>query len=242
MKENFVAKAFLIVTMLLIGGGLWACSEDRVRFRLTYTIETPDGEKTASHVLETSRWQGGGFTGRYSYGYRGEAAIIDLGAGKLLFALLRPSQGSASPDRIMWLPEQAYWSELRAQCRANPTPGSYCNIQDGDVSAFKLRQLEARHYPMLVTFDDINDPKTVKLVDPANLAATFGDGFSLKSITIEITDEKVTEGKMESVLGWLSEYRSKSFRLNGTKCVACPVDSESLVDLLGTGSFKVEEK
>ena len=56
---------------------------------------------------------------------------------------------------------------------------------------------------MLITFTDINNPASVKLVDQHNLAATFGAGYALKSITLEITDAPVTTGKVESVLGWV---------------------------------------
>ena len=59
-----------------------------------------------------------------------------------------------------------------------------------------------RDFPLLVTFTDIDDPKTVRKVDPNNLAATLGPGYALKSITLEITDEPVTKGKVEEVLGW----------------------------------------
>jgi hypothetical protein len=52
-------------------------------------------------------------------------------------------------------------------------------------------------YPLLVTFTDIADPKTVTRVDSANLAATFGPGYALTSITLEITDEPVTEGQVQ---------------------------------------------
>jgi hypothetical protein len=55
--------------------------------------------------------------------------------------------------------------------------------------------------PRLVTFADINDPKTVTLVDPANLAATFGPGIALKRIWIAITNESITAGDMDRVLG-----------------------------------------
>ncbi|MCA9423137.1 MAG: hypothetical protein KC592_19110 [Nitrospira sp.] len=55
-------------------------------------------------------------------------------------------------------------------------------------------------YPLLVTFSDITDPKTVQQVDPTNQAATFGPGVVLKRITLEITDEPVTEGKIEQIL------------------------------------------
>lgn len=61
-------------------------------------------------------------------------------------------------------------------------------------------------YPMLVTFDDIADPASVKLVDPADLAASFGPGVRLKAVTLEVTDEPVTEGRVKGVLGWLPDY------------------------------------
>lgn len=65
----------------------------------------------------------------------------------------------------------------------------------------EARVIDPRHCPALVTFPDINDPVTVTKVDPDNLAATFGPGVSLKRITLELTDEPVTEAKIESVLG-----------------------------------------
>jgi hypothetical protein len=59
----------------------------------------------------------------------------------------------------------------------------------------QVRDVPRDKYPLLVTFTDIADPKTVTKVDPDNLAATFGPGVALKRITLEITDEKVTEGR-----------------------------------------------
>jgi hypothetical protein len=61
-------------------------------------------------------------------------------------------------------------------------------------------------YPRFVTFTDVGNPKSVKLVDPANLAATFGPGFALKSVKLELTDEKVTTGLIEGALSWLGPY------------------------------------
>jgi hypothetical protein len=43
----------------------------------------------------------------------------------------------------------------------------------------------------------------VRQADPANLAATFGEGFKLRAIKLEITGERVTEGEVEKVLGWI---------------------------------------
>ena len=73
------------------------------------------------------------------------------------------------------------------------------------TSRFKTEIPESQ-YPLLVTFTDLTDPTTVKAVDPENLAATFGPGVSLKRLTLEITDEPVTEGRIEQVLGWLGPH------------------------------------
>lgn len=60
-------------------------------------------------------------------------------------------------------------------------------------------------YPMLVTFGDIADPASVTLVDPGDLAASFGPGVKLKAVTLDVTDEPVTLGRVEGVLGWLDQ-------------------------------------
>jgi hypothetical protein len=41
--------------------------------------------------------------------------------------------------------------------------------------------------PDLVTFAHANDPKTIELVDPTDLAATLGPGVSWRSVTLEAT-------------------------------------------------------
>ncbi|MGL6211101.1 MAG: hypothetical protein ACRC14_14875, partial [Paracoccaceae bacterium] len=53
-----------------------------------------------------------------------------------------------------------------------------------------------------VTFADISDPASVELVDPENLAASFGPGVRLKSVVLEVTDEGVTEGVVEEFPFW----------------------------------------
>lgn len=68
---------------------------------------------------------------------------------------------------------------------------------------------------------------------------TSKDCLRLKTITLEVTDEPVTRGKVETVLGWFSEYRKNGYRFNGEKCVACPVTSKNLADLISTSEFKI---
>lgn len=61
------------------------------------------------------------------------------------------------------------------------------------------------NYPYLVTFKDIADPTSVVRVDPDDLAASFGAGYRLKAITVQVTDEPVTVGIVKK-LGWLGKH------------------------------------
>jgi hypothetical protein len=70
--------------------------------------------------------------------------------------------------------------------------------------------------PVLATFTDINDPATMRVVEPGDLAATYGKGFRLRGVTVEAAPngfwpldlggalgEPVTRG-IETKLPWWS--------------------------------------
>lgn len=65
---------------------------------------------------------------------------------------------------------------------------------------------------MLVTFEGIGDPTSVKQVEPGNLAANFGPGVRLKAITVEMTDDPVTSG-IEKRLGWLPQQEGALLKI-----------------------------
>jgi hypothetical protein len=78
----------------------------------------------------------------------------------------------------------------------------------------------------------------VREVKPDDLAATFGEGVRLKAVTLEITEEPVTEGTAEEVLGWLCRLKADRLRLNGK---SGPVFDNELSNRLGSGEFKAGE-
>ena len=168
----------------------WAFNE-----KLSLVVSTPTGDKTGVAV---THWQMSKSPGMfYSLGglggnQTGEAAVIDLGEGKLLFALL------GKPDPVLGLYQK------------NQVADGLEDALDEMTSKKISSAVPADQYPLLVTFDNIADPKSVKQVKPSDLAATFGAGYSLKRITLEITDEKVTEGVVEKVLGWLYEPKYRN--------------------------------
>lgn len=215
----------ILVSMFIALLSLSACGENHEwRQKTILEVETPAGTVTGSSVAQMSvRWfgklelmlsNGAGL----STGVRGEAAFVEVAPGRFLFALFKELQPFQTTELFR---EAADGRESRS-------------ITARLEHIREKRLVPPLRYPMLVTFDDINDPKTVKLVDPANLAATFGEGFALKSISVEITDEEVTEGKVERVLGWLPDYYGR--RLDGERFGTLKSKNQ-LANSLASGAF-----
>jgi hypothetical protein len=164
------------------------------RYKITVEVDTPQGLKSGFAVREIIYTKQviklPGMAGTAS-SQRGEAVAVDLPNGQVLFGLLstdgyqtlQAAFGDDSPETL-----DAAQSDRRV-VELHPKPGSI-PAQSG--------------YPMLVTFTDIADPASVKLADPADLAASYGPGVQLKRITVEITDDPVTSG-IEKRLGWLTK-------------------------------------
>ena len=143
---------------------------------------------------------------------KGEAVAVDLAEGQVLFALLKTgaiygdmaglSMTALDPQFKYDIVESAERISRRVGMRS-PAEVPPTRIDEG-YEMGSLVRTEVPNYPMLVTFSDIADPASVKQVDPANLAASFGPGVKLKRITAEITDDSVTTG-IEKRLGWLAQ-------------------------------------
>ncbi len=198
-------RGFLGASALL----LTACGSDATpdyRYRLTVEVDTPEGIKTGSSVIEVEQSMGrtamSGFGGRINRRVRGEAVAVDLPDGRTLFALLR------SDNNIDWASYVMQW--LAPDIEGEPWEERFDNVLliEGEVEVPRTfspgGSEEHSAYPMLVTFGDLSDPTSVARVDPDDLAATFGEGVSLRRITVQITDDPVTTG-IEERLGWLVE-------------------------------------
>ena len=60
------------------------------------------------------------------------------------------------------------------------------------------------YMPALYYFSDLNDPATAKLIFPDEFEHFFGDGYTLKQVLIQLTDEPVTKGKIDKELPWIN--------------------------------------
>lgn len=167
--------------------------------KMMVSVMTPDGLKSGSAVVSVnvydrpSWWGLGDFRGAGTSSLSGEAVTVDLGNGRYLFALLSNYSHETARETFISKEEQP---RTKAQVIA---------VYDRLEKMRGSRELARENYPLLVTFDDIQDPETVRRVDPSNLSASFGPGYRLNAITLSITDEPVTEGRVEKLLGWLKE-------------------------------------
>lgn len=201
MISRFLSALALALLGLL---ALSACGHrsETFRYRLTLEVETPQGLRSGSSVIEVRMTETGddalippegkGVQSRV----RGEAAAVDLPDGRVLFALLRApgylGDAAGLPYAAFDPPRPKGNYEVIRQTQA---------LRDMKGVAVVPRMLpplghlpERSAYPTLVTFADIDDPTSVQLVDPDDLAATFGEGTALRRITVQITDDPVTTG------------------------------------------------
>jgi hypothetical protein len=212
-----MARRGVIGLLVATGGALLAgCgllnSNYTYRYKITVEVDTPEGLKSGFAVHETivgkSNVDLGELSAKRGMRTRGEAVAVDLPSGQTLFALIPVSRLTQSALDPEWKND---WVESAMRITSGNTPKGPLPMSPGKPRPVGLKT----GYPMLVTFADSSDPASVKLVDPADLAASFGAGVRLKRITLEITEDPVTTG-IEKRLAWLTKsLKGYDFRPEG---------------------------
>jgi len=206
-----------------------------IRYRLTLEVETPEGTKTGSGVIEhMARYNDGFFRGLgagagLAVGTRGEAVIVDLGARGLLLCLLtRDIAREGSADELL-LPKIF--------------PFDKWGGSQEDYSTY-LGRLESRkpvadapleRLPMLARLRNPQDPATAERVDPSNLAATFGAGVRLVRVRVQITDDPLAPPTIENKLPWVRTLKGS---ISNTLGVNRDRDLTDALRQINDGSFR----
>lgn len=223
-------KSFLLVPLLLLALlTLTGCERYAWRQKLTVTVETPAGEVSGASVSQVSwrrhwiRTDGMGWT----FDLTGEAVVVEVTPGRYLFALLK---GAGTTE---------YMGSVAAASMAGREGrvidgALFDEVRDKRDRAAGVIEVPQYQYPLFVTFADIADPSTVQLVDPTDLATSFGPGVRLASVTLEVTDEPVTEGVVEGKLTWLSKIWPN--QLDGRRYESIQA-ANRLANSLGAGWF-----
>ncbi len=208
-------KAVVTIAVLVIGWYI-LFPFGSFNYKLTLLVDTPEGQKIGSAVRKIivakmpkllPEEHGG------SVDIKGEAVVVDLGQRGVLFALLKENSRGEGDAKYMLLKEF-------------PTDNVLMSLKGiWYYQTLKIKkELSFDKLPMLVRFRDINDPKTVELVDPNDLEKTFGKGVRLVSATLEMTDERVTErvqkymppfDEKTGYLKWINSLKYGDYRLIG---------------------------
>lgn len=167
----------------------------------------------------------------------GEALVLDLGERGTLFALLRSEENlswatvimnALTPQPQVTKPEDAFAADFALMLKRR----HLIELPREPIQNPK-NTLTFDAYPMLVRFADIAAPTSIGKVDRDDLAASFGEGVSLRRMTVQLTDDPVTTG-IEQRLPWLTGTKG---RISGRERVQ---NNDDLADEIGRFSFKQE--
>lgn len=172
------------------------------RFRLGIEVDTPNGVVSNSSVIEVTKIEKADWTptlpGVVSR-VHGEAVFFDLGEGRNVIAILGFGP-TGSEDRIASLTHIAF------------LPGRP-KLQIEDIPKLTGSvELTGNLIPTLVTFENLNDPATARVVRSEEVEQVFGPGFRFRRAWIEMTSDSVTRG-IEQKLPMLTIHREWIWRL-----------------------------
>lgn len=213
-KNKWVKVAFAALALL---GILWWCTAGTWRYKITVNVDTPEGLKSGYAVREASAVASGPSLfqeGTTTVSLKGEAVVVDLGARGVLFAPMHTDD---------------YMTVFQMFPVPGEPPGNGNTTGKGIRYYRSLvtppKELPLKEYPELVMFRSLKDPKSITLVqemarreDPDvhwaeqayyikadHFEELFGKGVKLHSITIEMTNERLTK-KIEKWLPWMTGY------------------------------------
>lgn len=172
------------------------------RYRMTVTVETPEGPRSGSSVVEVTEERPTGLARelRGMLSVSGEAVAVDLGRRGQLFVLLKDGSRRASFSSQAGMIIPAIFPDT---------------AQDGAAERFERyrreplqARLSAEQLPAMVRFRDPQDPSTVEPVSAHDLEATFGSGVRLRNVVVETTRAPVTR-EIGQHLQWLALERER---------------------------------
>ena len=206
----FVRLGSLVVIGLCLAG----CSQS-YRYKLTLAVNTPQGIKRGSSVVEDVFWKVSIPARGITHRLRGEALYLDLGPGQRpLIALLTSSIHDKRGVDYRWTRDAGPNDDLLARLYG-PSSADFMDNVARIPRMRGPRKITPADLPDLVTFADVNDPKSVVEVNPNDLQETLGQNVTWNEITLEMTDEPITTG-IKTKLPWLPAYFAKNLRLDGS--------------------------
>jgi hypothetical protein len=231
IEKPILSYAVLLGTFILAVTGCSVLNGPKAeaRYRMTVEVETPQGTVSGSSVWSQHITKlliplpSGGGSQRYGGGSHGEAVAVRLPNGQTLFLL----QGEQRVGVQAYFPEisitdpdggedpVATLGSIGSSGITKTLPCTPEALEAWNVSTkqeYKLTKASSKLYcPPLVALKDAKDPTSFASVNPDDLASSFGAGHRLKSITLEVTKDPVTNslGKLLNEEFWTELVRFK---------------------------------
>lgn len=190
---------------LAIVGGLAFCKLTyptyTYNYRMTVNVEADGKICSGSSVIEVRLVKQMQLTGempRVATEVSGEAVFVDLGGGRNVIALL--ASGYKAKD-----------SEYPKYIVSKHFKLSY---EDSDLVKFPRLQgrweLPSGELPALISFTNLNDPKTARAVGSTEFENVFDPEVHFKGVSIEMTSDPVTRGIEKNLKWWNNPGRPVS--------------------------------
>jgi hypothetical protein len=194
-KLGYIALALV----LLIGGAaVWywlAYPTYTYRYRLSIAVDVGGETRTASSVIEvrTITQPMGVIFSPIRNEVEGDAVFLDLGAkGNLVATLAFGPNGSED--------------------YAGTLVPTLFDVGGDDLPKLETlrgsRELTGRFIPTLVTFGNLSDPKTARVVRPDEFEKAFGPDVHFQRAWIEMTTDPVTR-RIEQRLPWITDMKAR---------------------------------
>jgi hypothetical protein len=184
----------VLVLMLLLGGSFALYKVNyptyTYRFRLSIAVDVGGETKTAASVIEVEavmRPMPIIFSPVNSY-VHGDAVFLDLGDRRDIVVLLACNPDGTQDCIPTLAPNEFGITELKNLAELETLRGS--------------RELTGRFMPTLVTFRDLNDENSVRMVRSDQFEEIFGPDVHFKRVWIEMTDDAVTRSIEKKLLWW----------------------------------------
>jgi hypothetical protein len=191
-------RAVYMAGLVIVAAALASCGGPvyTYRYKLTLEVETPEGVKSASSVVEIREYMVKFPAKAIRGAVTGQALYLDVGKNQQpLVALLTRRIGTSIEP---YFPDYSKYFGIHYEWAEN-NPGL-----EALVTKRGAKDLAVIDLPELVSFASPSYPNTVIAVDPRNLEATFGSGVKWHRMTIEITDDPITKG-LEAKLPWVTK-------------------------------------
>lgn len=172
------------------------------RYRMTVNVNAGGRIISGSSIVEVATSRGSGVpNSALRERIRGEAAAVRLPSGALVLVLLNDANYGDAAQRLAFAAYGASFTDI------GPDPDTFALLKRLKAHR-EIVQLPRGDYPMVIKFENLNDPRSAVLADPGSIEIYRGGRVFIESIKIQITSDSL-EYKLADMFPWWDDYLDK---------------------------------